>query len=151
MPASASVMTADKAAAAPESAPRLSVSLVGRFGLRFNGRPIELRTRKAAAVLGYLALSETKQESRERLVGLLWSRSDEEKARASLRQVVRELRSVLEDAGYGGFVAERLLVGIDIGQVEVDIESVLQLAESGRVHPLLPRCHQLYEPLVHGM
>ena len=71
MPASASVMTADKAAAAPESAPRLSVSLVGRFGLRFNGRPVELRTRKAAAVLGYLALSETKQESRERLVGLL--------------------------------------------------------------------------------
>src|SRR5438552_4055028 len=119
MPASANAMTADKAAAAPESAPCLSVSLVGRFGLRFNGRPIELRTRKAAAVLGYLALSETKQESRERLVGLLWSRSDEEKARASLRQVVRELRSVLDEAGYGGFVAERLLVGIDIGQVEV--------------------------------
>jgi hypothetical protein len=70
MPASASVMTADKVAVAAESAPRLSVSLVGRFGLRFNGRPVELRTRKAAAVLGYLALSETKQESRERLVGL---------------------------------------------------------------------------------
>ena len=107
MPASA--MTADKAAAAPESAPRLLVSLVGRFGLRFNGRPIELRTRKAGAVLGYLALSEMKRESRERLVGLLWSRSDEEKARASLRQVVRELRSVLEEAGFGGFIAERLL------------------------------------------
>ena len=107
------------------------MSLVGRFGLRFNGRPIELRTRKAGAVLGYLALSEMKQESRERLVGLLWSRSDEEKARASLRQVVRELRSVLEEAGYGGFVAERLLIGIDTGQVEVDIESVLQLAEGG--------------------
>ena len=72
----ASAMTADKAAAAPESAPLLSVSLVGRFGLRFNGRPIELRTRKAGAVLGYLALSEMKRESRERLVGLLWSRSD---------------------------------------------------------------------------
>ncbi len=92
--------------------------------LRFNGRPIELRTRKAGAVLSYLALSEPKQESRERLVGLLWSRSDEEKARASLRQVVRELRSVLEDAGYAGFVAERLTIGIDVGHVEVDIESV---------------------------
>ena len=61
------------------------------------GRAIELRTRKAGAVLSYLALSEAKQESRERLVGLLWSRSDEEKARASLRQVVRELRSTLEE------------------------------------------------------
>ena len=151
MPPGASAMTADKAAAALESAPRLSVSLVGRFGLRFNGRPIELRTRKAGAVLGYLALSEMKQESRERLVGLLWSRSDEEKARASLRQVVRELRSVLDEAGYGGFVAERLMVGIDTGQVEVDIESVLQLAESGRVHPLLLDTPQLDERLLEGM
>src|SRR5262249_62083674 len=102
MPASASAMTADKAVTAPESAPRLSVSLVGRLGLRFNGRPIELRTRKAAAVLSYLALSEAKQESRERLGGLLWGRSGEEKARASLRQVVRELRAAMEGAGYGG-------------------------------------------------
>ena len=124
MRGSASAITADNAATAPESAPRLSVSLVGRFGLKLNGRPIELRTRKAGAVLSYLALSETKHESRERLVGLLWSRSDEEKARASLRQVVRELRSCLEEAGYRGFVAERLMIGIDIGQVEVDIESV---------------------------
>ena len=106
MSASSNAMTVDKAVA-PESAPRLSVSLVGRLGVRLNGRPIELRTRKAGAVLSYLALSETKQESRERLVGLLWSRSDEEKARASLRQVVRELRSTLEEAGYGGFIAER--------------------------------------------
>lgn len=151
MPASAGAMTADKAAEVPESAPRLSVSLVGRLGLRLDGRPIELRTRKAGAVLGYLALSEHKQESRERLVGLLWSRSDEEKARASLRQVVRELRSLLEEAGYDGFVAERLLIGIDAARVEVDIESVLQLAESGRVHSLLLDVPQLDERLLEGM
>ena len=151
MRGSASAMTADEAATAGEPAPRLSVSLVGRFGLRLNGRPIELRTRKAAAVLGYLALSETKHESRERLVGLLWSRSDEEKARASLRQVVRELRSLLEEAGFGGFVAERLMVGIGIGQVESDIESVLQFAEKEQVHPLLLDAPALDERLLEGM
>jgi DNA-binding SARP family transcriptional activator/TolB-like protein len=151
MPASANAMTSDNAAAAPESAPRLSVSLVGRLGLRFNGRPIELRTRKAGAVLSYLALSETKQESRERLVGLLWSRSDEEKARASLRQVVRELRSLLEEVGYDGFIAERLLIGLDVGRIEVDIESVIQLAEGGRVHPLLLDTPQLDGRLLEGM
>jgi DNA-binding SARP family transcriptional activator/TolB-like protein len=151
MPASVNAITADNAAAAPESAPRLLVSLVGRLGVRFNGRPIELRTRKAGAVLSYLALSEAKQESRERLVGLLWSRSDEEKARASLRQVVRELRSMLEEAGYDGFVAERLMVGLDIGRIEVDIESVIQLAEGGRVHPLLLDTPQLDGRLLEGM
>jgi DNA-binding SARP family transcriptional activator/TolB-like protein len=151
MRGSASAMSADEAAMARENAPRLSVSLVGRFGLRLNGRPIELRTRKAAAVLGYLALSDTKHESRERLVGLLWSRSDEEKARASLRQVVRELRSVLEEAGFGGFVAERLLIGVNIGQVEVDIEGVLRQAENEQVHPLLLDAPALDERLLEGM
>jgi DNA-binding SARP family transcriptional activator/TolB-like protein len=151
MPASVNAITADNATAAPESAPRLSVSLVGRLGVRFNGRPVELRTRKAGAVLSYLALSEAKQESRERLVGLLWSRSDEEKARASLRQVVRELRSMLEEAGYDGFVAERLMIGIDVGRIEVDIESVIQLAEGGRVHPLLLDTPQLDGRLLEGM
>src|SRR5271170_3982532 len=116
MPGSAIARTLSQAAVSPAGEPRLSVSLVGRFGLRLDGQPVQLRTRKAAAVLGYLALSETKQESRERLVGLLWSRSDEEKARASLRQVVRELRSVLGDAGYGGFSAGRLSIGLDLAQ-----------------------------------
>src|SRR5215510_15419563 len=147
----ASVQTAREPVPAPHGARRLSISLVGRLALRFDGRPVELRTRKAAAVLGYLALSETKQESRERLVGLLWSRSDEEKARASLRQVVRELRSMLEEAGYDGFAAERLLIGLDVGRIEVDIESVIQFAEAGRVHPLLLDTPQLDGRLLEGM
>src|SRR5580704_5498238 len=117
----------------PGTAARLSVSLVGRLTIRLNGRLLELRTQKAGAVLSYLALTEAKHESRERLVGLLWSRSDEEKARASLRQVVRELRFVFEDAGYHGFVAGRLSIQLDPDQVEVDVESILREAESGGV------------------
>src|ERR1041384_1489578 len=137
MPVSVNAKTADNAAEAPpESAPRLSVSLVGRLGVRFNGRPIELRTRKAGAVLSYLALIEAKHESRERLVGLLWSRSDEEKARGSLRQVIRELRSTFEAAGYHGFGASRLSIHLDPAMVDVDVESIIKAAESGGVHPL---------------
>src|SRR5664279_5720845 len=125
------VLAAREAAMLPASAAHLSVSLVGRPSIMFGGRLVELRTQKASAVLSYLALTEAKQESRERLVGLLWSRSDEERARASLRQVVRELRAAFEDAGYGGFSAGRLAVQIDAGNVEVDIESIIRLAESG--------------------
>jgi len=50
------VTTLSELARAPGGTQRLSMSLVGRFAIRFKGRPIELRTRKAAAVLGYLAL-----------------------------------------------------------------------------------------------
>src|SRR6202045_4836280 len=135
----------------PETAARLSISLVGRLTVRFKGRLVELRTQKAGAVLSYLALAETKHESRERLVGLLWSRSDEEKARASLRQVVRELRSVFEEAGYGGFSAGRLSIGFDAEQVEVDVEGVIRAAESGGVDPLLLNTSRLAERILEGM
>jgi DNA-binding SARP family transcriptional activator len=91
---------------APESAARLSVSLVGRLACRFNGRPGRTANPEGRRGSQLSCAVEAKQESRERLVGLLWSRSDEEKARASLRQVVRELRSAFEEAGYHGFVAE---------------------------------------------
>ena len=141
----------EEMAAEPAAAMRLSVSLVGRLAISFDGRPIELRTQKANAVLSYLALTETKHESRERLVGLFWSRSEEEKARASLRQVVRELRSAFEDAGYNGFSAERLSIGLDAGRVEVDIESIVRLAESGSVHPLLLNTPRLGERILEGM
>src|ERR1700761_9644015 len=129
-----SIQMLDRGASPPANPARLSVSLVGRIAIRFNGRLIELRTQKAGAVVSYLALTEAKQESRERLVGLLWSRSDEERARASLRQVLRELRSAFEEAGYGGFVAGRLSIQLDPEQVEVDVESIIRAAENGRVH-----------------
>jgi DNA-binding SARP family transcriptional activator/TolB-like protein len=135
----------------PGTAARLSVSLVGRLTIRFNGRSVELRTQKAGAVLGYLALTETRQESRERLVGLLWSRSDEEKARASLRQVVRELRSAFEDVGYAGFGAGRLSIQLNPEKVEVDVESIIRLAEGGSVHPLLLDTRHLGEHILEGL
>jgi len=137
--------------AVPGTAARLSVSLVGRLTLRFKGRLVELRTQKAGAVLSYLALTETKHESRERLVGLLWSRSDEEKARASLRQVVRELRTAFEDAGCGGFVAGRLSIHLDAEKVEVDVETIIRAAEEGKVHPLLLNTPRLDERILEGM
>src|SRR4030088_1381180 len=137
--------------AVPGTAARLSGALVGRLALRFNGRPVELRTQKAGAVLSYLALIEAKQESRERLVGLLWSRSDEEKARGSLRQVIRELRSTFEAAGYHGFSAGRLSIQIDPAMVEVDVESIIKAAESGSVHPLLLDTPNLEEHILEGL
>jgi DNA-binding SARP family transcriptional activator/TolB-like protein/tetratricopeptide (TPR) repeat protein len=136
---------------APATAARLSVSLVGRLAIRFNGELVELRTQKAAAVLSYLALIETKHESRERLVGLLWSRSDEEKARGSLRQVIRELRSTFEAAGYHGFSAGRLSIQLDPTMVEVDIESIIKAAETGNVHPLLLNTPNLEQHILEGL
>jgi TolB-like protein len=58
---------------------------------------------------------------------------------------------VLSEAGFDGFNAGRLSIGLGVDQVAVDIESVLHLAESARVHPLLLDMPRLDERLLEGI
>lgn len=70
----------------------LAISVLGPVRASVGGREVRIRSRKCRAVLAYLALSEARQETRERLVGLLWSESGEEKA------VPRYARSCMNSA-----------------------------------------------------
>lgn len=130
----------------------LTLFVLGQVQAEVGGRPIRLRSRKARAALGYLALTPRAEETRERLVGLLWSESEEDKARASLRQVVHELREALEGAGIPGQMrAERLSIGLDAAQLSHDMGAVLAEAEAGRVHPRLLDTPRLPETLLEGL
>ena len=62
---------------------QLAISLFGGVSLHIAGHKIELRNRKAEALIGYLALSPGPSETRERLAGLLWSEMEESRARGS--------------------------------------------------------------------
>src|SRR3954449_6928199 len=88
----------------------LSVCLLGKLSLHVNNNEIELLSRKTRALLGYLALTETQEESRERLIGLFWSESSEERARASLRQALHEIRNAFLPSGFDGFRTDKLVV-----------------------------------------
>ena len=56
--------------------------------------------RKGQALLAYLCRRPGRTAPRETLVGLLWSDSAEEQARASLRQTLSVVKRSLEAAGY---------------------------------------------------
>ena len=58
--------------------------------LYIGDRQLPLTSRKAKALVAYLVLAPDMRESRERLAGLLWSESEDEKARACLRQLFRD-------------------------------------------------------------
>ena len=112
----------------------LSISVLGGMSLTYKGQDIRIKSRKSRAVLAFLALNEHRQETRERLVGLFWSESEEHKARASLRQTLRELRQALAEAGYDGLQTEKLAIEIDPKRVEVDLWTVIHEAERiGRI------------------
>src|SRR6185436_15086638 len=115
----------------------LSISLFGGISLAYQGQDIKIKSRKSRAVLAFLTLNENRQETRERLVGLFWSESEEHKARASLRQTLRELRQALFEVGYDGLQTEKLAIEIDPKRLDVDLWAVIREAEHNRAHPLL--------------
>jgi len=129
----------------------LQLSLFGPVTLRSNDREIRIKSLKLRAMLGYLALSDSLLETRERLVGLLWSESAEPQARAVLRQVTRELREIFSDAGSDGLHVSSYQIGFVRGAIDVDVWAVLGAAEAAEVHPLLLERPHLADDLLAGL
>ena len=66
----------------------------------WDGRHVALPTRKCWGLLAYLVQSKSRDIPREEIAALLWPRSAEAQARASLRQELAVLRRALETAGH---------------------------------------------------
>jgi TolB-like protein/DNA-binding SARP family transcriptional activator len=80
--------------------PRLQLDLLGRFELSGpDGRPIDLTSKKLAALLAFLACTAPQGHGRDKLMTLLWGSHFDAQARQNLRQALTRLRRVLgEDA-----------------------------------------------------
>ncbi len=68
----------------------LELRLLGAGEVRLLGEPVGLATKKALALLAYLALEGT--VTRSRLATLLWSENDDDSARRNLRRELHRLR-----------------------------------------------------------
>ena len=73
----------------------LEIRLLGQFNLRQDGVLIEMPSRPATVLLAYLVLTRGTHHPRERLAGLLWPDSDENKAKKNLRQALWQLRKAI--------------------------------------------------------
>lgn len=130
---------------------RLILRLLGDFSAEIDGREISLATRKAKALTAYLALSDSAQDSRERLVGLLWSESDEERARASLRQAVHDIKLAFDAAGFAGFRIDRRALSLVRERIVCDVDEVVAAAAQGAVHSRLLDTQRISETLLSGL
>jgi adenylate cyclase len=76
----------------------LRLKIYGRFRAADDlGNELPVKSRKARALLAFLALPPGKPRSREELMALLWSERGDEQARGSLRQALSGLRRDLGD------------------------------------------------------
>ena len=110
----------------------LRLTLFGGFrAADESGREIAIKSRKARALLAYLALPTGKARSREALMALLWSERGEEQARASLRQALSGLRKDL-GKGSGGSALDALCITEETLKLDGDLVAV-EPAASGEV------------------
>lgn len=92
------------------------------------GRPLRLPTRKTRALLAYLALPAGTWHTRERLSGLLWGRSPDDRARNSLRQCVFSLRRALEPLRREVLIQDGSTLALAPAAVQTDVSTVEALA-----------------------
>ncbi|WP_158284734.1 BTAD domain-containing putative transcriptional regulator [Oricola cellulosilytica] len=103
---------------------RLKLALARGFQLTdTEGNRIVLPSRKAQAMVAYLVLSGTFTESRERLAHLLWSASDPDHARSSLRQCLKQLKKAFEDHGLDPLDVDRSDVRLHEDAFDTDVIS----------------------------
>ena len=73
---------------------QLFIYLLGTLRIERNGASINLDTRKASALIAYLAIAKQRQ-SRDTLAALLWPEFDQTHARATLRRTLSTLNKAL--------------------------------------------------------
>ena len=99
----------------------LHLSLCGGFfASSGEGAEIAIKSKKARALLAYLALSPRKVRSREEIMALLWSDRGEDQARASLRQVLTALRKDLGDQAAACLIASKETIALDPDRVTIE-------------------------------
>jgi len=122
----------------------VSLSLLGGFELRLpSGIAVHLPTRKAQALLAYLAMRPGQAHSRDKLATLLWGDVPDGQARASLRQTLSLVGKALDEAPVPCLVTDARTIALVPAAVDVDVarfEAAVATAEP----EALERATQLY-------
>ena len=118
----------------------LRLRLLDDFAADYAGRPVGLSGMKTRALVAVLAVSETGAVTREFARGLLWSNSTEERAQASLRDLIRKMNGDFGGISFDGFAAARETVSIDKSQMHTDVDDILNSCLIGQPSETL--CYQ---------
>jgi len=130
----------------------LELDLLGGFGARFGtGEPLAPLGRKAQLLLAFLALRTGEAQTREKIIGILWSDRGETQARGSLRQELTVLRKTLGSVDPAPIVIEGERLSLTAAAVAVDVRRFEELIHSDATVDL-ERAVALYKgPFLDGL
>lgn len=107
----------------------LRLTLMGAPAVELDGRPLSFDTRKATALLAFLAV-EGQPQPRDRVAALLWPDADPTRARSALRRTVSVTAAQVGDA----LVAERAHLALSSQDLQCDAVDFRALAARGDNH-----------------
>lgn len=110
---------------------RLRIDVIGGFQARCGNVRVQIKKKKAAAILVLLSLSPDLRMTREKLRGVLWPDSSETAAQTSLRNAVWALKASLTGAGFDGVFTDRSDIWLSQERVSVDLDELLEAADQG--------------------
>ena len=103
--------------------------LLGGFDFAGVGAAVPAFSRKARAMVAYLALQSGHSQSREKLATLLWGVNGETQARMSLRQAVSSVRKAMQASG-GRFLTDGDNLALQLDGLDFDVARFEALAAS---------------------
>ena len=109
----------------------LALKLLGGFRSELDEQQLSLPTRKAEALLAFVAMHPREMFSRDRLASLLWGDLPQEQSRQSLRQAIFALRKAIDPDRNGILLIEGDEVGLDPFTIDVDAITFEKLLDEG--------------------
>ena len=124
---------------------QLTIHLLGSFEARAgSGSPALLPTKKARALLAYLAYRPGAPRSRDEVAALLWGNRGDEQARGSLRRTLSDLRKALPSMETEWLVTDGDALLVNANAVRVDVAEFERLA-ARTDHAALEQAMELYK------
>ncbi|HEY3232268.1 MAG TPA: AAA family ATPase [Roseiflexaceae bacterium] len=130
--------------------PQLKLFLLGTPRIERDGAPVEVDTRKAIALLAYLAIIR-RPHSRDALATLLWPEHDQSRARAVLRRTLSALNKALAGAWLD---IDRETIGLRRDEaLWLDVDQFVEQLAACRAHGHPPSevCSQCLRPLTEAV
>lgn len=109
---------------------RLEIKLLGEIEVSLDRHSVKFPTQKTTELFAYLAVHHRHAHPRVQVAGLLWPDSDEERARANLRQTLSRLRKTLGPENELWIVASSGALRFHAKDVWIDVAEFEKLTQA---------------------
>ena len=135
----------------PEEKEQRIIMVIDGLGVfRGDGEAIALRSAKAQALIGYLALSSNLQDVQDRIAALIWSDRDQQRARRAMANCLQVAEKSIDENGSPLFRRGNF-VGLSPSRITVDVVRMLRDLAEGKIDDLLLRRSDWADAILYGL